>query len=73
MIMERIGDKYQLLVRRIILIVVDIISVLLSYYGSMMLYDYNMMSWTFVYETIPIAVLLMLISLGIFTFMGNLK
>lgn len=69
MIMERIGDKYQLLVRRIILIVVDIMSVLLSYYGSMMLYDYNMMSWTFVYETMPIAVLLMLISLGIFTFM----
>lgn len=30
MIMRRIGDKYQLLIRRIILVVVDMISLLLS-------------------------------------------
>lgn len=67
--MRRIGDKYQLLIRRIILIVVDMISLLLSYYGSMMLYDYRMIEEFAFYETIPIIISLIIVSLGIFTVM----
>ena len=67
--MRRIGDKYQLLIRRIILVVVDMISLLLSYYGSMMLYDYRMIEEFAFYETIPIVISLIIVSLGIFTVM----
>lgn len=67
--MRRIGDKYQLFIRRIILIVVDMISLLLSYYGSMMLYDYRMIEEFAFYETIPIVISLIIVSLGIFTVM----
>ena len=67
--MRRIGDKYQLFIRRIILIVVDMISLLLSYYGSMMLYDYRMIEEFAFYETIPIIISLIIVSLGIFTVM----
>ena len=67
--MRRIGDKYQLLIRRIILVVVDMISLLLSYYGSMMLYDYRMIEEFAFYETIPIVISLIVVSLGIFAVM----
>ena len=69
MIMKYIGEKYQLRVRRIVLIAIDIISVFLGYYGSMLLYDQEMLNKSFLNETFPMFIILLLLSLIVFIMM----
>ena len=64
--MKYIGEKYQLRVRRIILIAIDMLSVFFGYYGSMLLYDYGMINLSFVNETLPMFITLLMLSLIVF-------
>lgn len=64
--MNNVKDRKQLLIRRLILLLVDSISVIVAFYGALALYFNGPIESRFIQGSLPLAMILLVISLGLF-------